>query len=50
MSRDSICYECRHCVEEEITDGLYGYDCEEEMESFDTEEGCYQFWRKEEED
>ena len=52
MSISDVCWECRHCVQEEITDGLYGYECEEDMESFynGSQEGCYQFWRKEDED
>ena len=43
MDSDSVCYECKHCCSEEITDGYDALECEECMNNFGMSEGCYHY-------
>lgn len=47
---DSVCQECLHLIAVEITDGLWEPRCEEEMRSCGSEEGCWRFERREDND
>jgi len=49
MSDNSVCRECRHCMGEEIEQGLIAYECDEDMANIGLPEGCWRFERREDE-
>lgn len=44
---DTICSECCHLMVQEVTDGLWEHYCEEDMRQCGSEEGCWRFERRE---
>ncbi len=51
MTYESPCRECRHCVSEEVTDGLWDDVCEEGAPDgvFGSDWGCFYYWERPEE-